>query len=75
MHETLLSDLLRLREDQWPLLSSIGDVFIKVAPQLKCYQVYVEAFGNAMEVLQSHTAKANSKLAKFLAATYQRVCV
>ena len=41
VHEALLADLERVRDEHWPFLAPLGDVFLKLAPRLTDYQMYV----------------------------------
>lgn len=69
VHESLLADLERLRFDNWPFLSSLGDVFLKVSSRLAAYGAYVSTFAQAMAALDS-ALDDNAKLARFVDATF-----
>jgi hypothetical protein len=72
VHVDLLADLTRIRDENWPFLTSLGDVFIKLAPRLECYGNYVGTFTTAMAALDAAMAE-NAKLKRFVESTFQTV--
>lgn len=52
--------------DKWPVIETIGDVFLKKAPELKGYGEYVKNFKNALDTL-IRSQEHNQKFAQFLA--------
>jgi hypothetical protein len=72
VHVDLLADLVRIRDENWPFLTSLGDVFLKLAPRLDCYGFYVSTFTTAMVSLDAALAD-NAKFARFVETTFHSV--
>ncbi|EGC33682.1 hypothetical protein DICPUDRAFT_154253 [Dictyostelium purpureum] len=50
---------------KWPCVEGLGDIFLRIAPELKVYGGYVKNFKNAIDTLIS-CQEENPKLASFL---------
>ncbi|EGG15763.1 pleckstrin domain-containing protein [Cavenderia fasciculata] len=64
VHQRILEQFEQLH-NKWPCVEGLGDIFLRIAPELKVYGNYVKNFKNAIDTLE-RCRKENVKFAAFI---------